>query len=135
MNVNIKRLLLAAIAVFVFIFLYEFLIHGMLLMPIYQSTPQVWRDFAVMEANMPLSMGVQLASVFWLAFAFSQLYPEGGIKKGLLFGLFFGVFAGILNASWYLVLPVSETLGWSWFVFSFLEVLAAGAILGAIYRR
>src|SRR5437016_5068332 len=107
---NVKRYLLATLALFVFIFLYELVVHGFLLMKLYESTPSVWRDFAEMSANIPLSFGFQLVLSAWTAFAFSQLYPKGGIKNGLRFGLFFGIFAGILAASWYLWLPVSAAL-------------------------
>jgi hypothetical protein len=97
---NFQRYLLAALALFVFIFLYEMLVHGFLLLGMYHATASVWRNFAEMEANMPLAMCFQLALSAWTAFAFSQFYKEGGIKNGLFFGLLFGVFAGILTASW-----------------------------------
>lgn len=132
---NFKRYLIATVAVFVFIFLYEFLVHGVLLLGLYELTPNVWRDFVVMEANMPLAMCFQLALAAWTTFVFTQVYEDGGMKNGLLFGLFFGVFAGILTASWFLWLPVSVILGWSWFAFSVIEGLGAGFILGLLYRK
>ena len=70
---NFKRYLLATLAVFIFIFLYEFLLHGHLLLPIYKATANVWRDFAQMQAEMPLAMCFQLALAAWTTFAFSQL--------------------------------------------------------------
>jgi hypothetical protein len=132
---NFKRYVLATLGLFVFIFLYEFFIHGFVLMGLYESTPHVWRDFALMEANWPSAMFYQFALSVWTAFAFTQIYKEGGVKNGLLFGLFFGVFAGILTASWYLWLPVLPSLSVSWFLSGIGEGLGGGLILGSIYRN
>jgi hypothetical protein len=132
---NIRRYLVSTLALFIFIFLYELLMHGFVLLSLYETTPNVWRDFAEMEAKMPLAMCFQLALSAWSAFVFAQLYKEGGIKNGLIFGLFFGVFAGILTASWYLWLPVSAELGLSWLISGIVEGLGGGLILGSIYRK
>lgn len=131
---NFIRYFAATAALFVFIFLYESLVHGYLLMEIYQETPQVWRNFDEMTANIPLSMCFQLALSIWSVFAFTQIYRKGGVRNGLLFGLFFGVFSGILTASWFLWLPVSATLGWSWFLSGIAEGLGGGLVMGSIYK-
>lgn len=132
---NFKRYLMASIAFFIFVFLYEWLVHGVFLMGIYQQTSNVWRDFAVMEANMPLAMLFQLVFSLWTAFVFTQLFRKGGLVNGLRYGIYFGVFAGILTASWYIWLPVPAVLGLSWFVSSIIEGLGGGAILGLIYHE
>lgn len=132
---NLKRFLLAALALFVFIFLYEWIVNGIFLTDVYKETPRVWRSPQEMSANFPLVIGFQLALALWLTFAFSQLYRDGGIANGLLFGLFFGVFAGLLTAYWYVWLPVSPKLGWSWFTSGLGEGLGGGLLLGSIYHR
>ena len=132
---NFKRYLGATIALFVFVFLYEWLVHGYLLMDTYKETPKLWRDFAEMQSNMPLMMGIQLFLSAWMAFIFTQIFKEGGFGKGLLFGLYFGVFAAILTGSWYLWLPVSTKMGWSWLASGFAEWLGGGIVLGSVYRR
>lgn len=131
---NIKRYIGAALALFVFIFFYEWLVHGMLLKGIYQQTPQVWRDASQMVANMPFYIGFQLVVAAWLAFVFTQVFKEGGVAKGALFGLYFGIFAGLLSAAWYVWLPVSPALGSGWFVGSFVQIFLGGCILGVIYK-
>lgn len=131
---NIKRYLAASFAIFAFVFLYEWLVHGFLLMNIYQETPHVWRDSNQMMANLPLEAGLQLVLSFWFAFAFSQLFPSGGIRNGLFFGLYFGVFAAILTFSWFFWLPVSSTLAILWFVSSLIEGVVGGIIVGSLYK-
>lgn len=132
---NFPRYLLSTVALFVFIFAYELLVHGFMLDGIYKATADVWRDFAEMEANMPLAMCFQLALSAWSAFVFSQVYPEGGIKNGLLFGLFFGGFAGILTSSWYLWLKVPAKLAVIWLISGIAEGVGGGFVLGATYRK
>ena len=132
---NFQRYLLSTFALFAFIFFYELLVHGFVLLGMYEATTNIWRDFAEMEANMPLAMSFQFALSAWTAFAFSQLFSEGGIKNGLVFGLFFGTFAGILTASWYLWLNVPAILGLSWLISGIGEGLGGGLVLGAIYRK
>jgi hypothetical protein len=132
---NTKRYIVAALVMFVFIFFYEWLVHGVFLMNTYQSAPHVWRSVDEMAANIPYSIFFQLALSAWTAFVFTRFYKEGGVGKGLLFGLYFGLFAAMISASWYLGLPVPATLGWSWWIASVIEGLISGAILGAIYKK
>lgn len=129
---NFKRYLISTIALLVFIFLYELLMHGFILMGMYEATATTWRNFAEMENNMPLSLGFQTFLSAWVAYIFTQFYKKGGIKNGLRFGLFLGVFAGILTASWYLWLPVPGQLGLLWFITGVGEGLGGGFVLGLI---
>lgn len=132
---NFRRYLLSTLALFAFIFMYEMLIHGFILLRMYEATANVWRNFAEMESNLPLAMCFQIMLSVWTAFVFSQVYPEGGIKNGLIFGLFFGGFAGILTSSWYLWLKVPAKLGISWLISGIVEGLGGGFILGLIYHK
>lgn len=132
---NVSKYLSSIIAVFIFVFIYELIIHGFLLNSMYRQTPQVWRSSGEMQANMPILMLFQLAIAVVTSFIFSQWFKEGGTKNGLIFGLYFGIIAAILNSSWYLFLPISTALGWGWFVSSLVEGLGIGLILGSIYRN
>jgi hypothetical protein len=131
---NVKRYLLAALALFVFFFLYEWLVNGVLLTGAYMESPQVWRSEADMASKMPIYLMVQIILAAWVAFIFTRLFKEGGVANGLLFGLYFGVFAGFLTSAWYLWLPVSGILGWAWFATGFFESIFGGLIIGAIYK-
>lgn len=132
---NVSKYLSSIIAVFIFIFLYEMIIHGFLFDSIYRQTPQVWRSEVEMQANIPILMLFQLALSLVASFVFSQLFKAGGTKNGLVFGFYLGIIMAILNSSWVLILPVSTTLGYGWFITSLLEGLGIGFILGNIYRK
>lgn len=132
---NIQRYILATLALFLFSFLYEMAVHGFFLMKLYVQTPVLWRTVEEVTGYWPLGPGIQLVISAWLAFAFSQLYPKGGVKNGLLFGLFFGVFAGLIMGSFFLWMPISRELGLSWLLNGIGEGLGGGLILGSIYRK
>lgn len=132
---NVGRFIGAVLAVFAFMFFYEWLLHGHFLMPFYEQTRVLWRDFADMQSNMHIMVAFQLALATWTTLVFTQIYPEGGVARGILFGLFFGVFAALLNSAWWQWLPVPNELGIGWFLGSLLEGLVAGFLMGLIYRR
>ena len=130
-----KRYIGAFLALFVFTFLYDWFVHGFLMMSMYEETSQVWRDYGSdMASCLSLSIPYQLILSAWTAFAFTKIYKEGGLTNGLYFGLYFGVFAGILTGAWYIWLPVPAKLGASWFVSSVIYGLGGGAVLGSTYR-
>ncbi len=132
---NTKRYIFAALATFVFVFIYGWLVHGVLLMDFYMQSKDVWRDFKEMEDNFLLTCTYQLVLSFWTAFVFTKLFPSGGFNNGITMGLYFGVFAGILTAAWYLWLPVPAPLGLGWFISGIGEGLGSGIILGLIYKK
>jgi len=130
---NIKKFLGGTIAVFAFVFLYEWLVHGVFFRGYYAETPQIWREMNEMRSLIPLHAGFQLAFAAWVTFIFSRFYPEGGIRNGLFYGLYIGVLLGIIAASWYLFIPISKELATNWFVANVVEGLGLGLILGLIY--
>lgn len=132
MTLNLKRYVVATFALFAFVFLYEGLVHGILLHKLYHESSKVWRSSLF---EVPLSLSFQFVISAWVSFVFTQIYPDGGLSKGLRFGLYFGVFGALLSASWYVWLPISATLAWSWFIAGIVEGLGAGCVLGYLYRK
>jgi hypothetical protein len=60
---NTKRLLISIISCFVFVFVYEFVFHGILLKSMYQATIEAWRPESEMMQYMPFAAFSQ----FWFA--------------------------------------------------------------------
>lgn len=132
---NIKRYFLAVVSLFIFIFGYEFIVHGHLLMSMYGKTPNVWRNYSQMQNFIPFNIGVMVFLSFWITFIFTQFFKSGGWKNGLYFGFYVGVLSGIQAAGAYYYLPISFVLALAWFVFGVIESMVGGLLIGCIYRN
>ena len=134
---NTKRIVLAALAAFVVIFVLDILAHGKLLMGLYQQTESVWREKGQARGMMWLMTVGQLL----FALLFTWIYAKGyeankpGLGQGLRYGLLIGLLCAISYISvWYVVLPIPLSLAVGWVVASLADCLAAGAVVGLIYR-
>jgi hypothetical protein len=132
---NIKRFLFAFVALFLFIFGYEALVHGFLLRNIYLETPTIWRSYEQMIRYTPFNTVMVGLMAFWITFIFTQLFREGGARNGLRFGLYFGILSGMQAACAYYYLPISATLAACWFAVYVIESLIGGCLIGLIYRK
>lgn len=132
-----KRWLIAAIGAFAAIFVLDFVVHGVLLMGIYEQTASVWRPKA--EANQMMWMMTLGQLLFGAALAW--LYTKGyerskaGLGQGLRFGIYAGLFlAAANNFVWYVVLPVPFALNLAWQASALVNCMVAGAVVGALYK-
>ena len=57
---NIKRLILAIVVAFIVLWVTDFLIHGIWMMPDYRATQSLWRPDADMKSHMGWMLGAQL---------------------------------------------------------------------------
>ncbi len=131
---NVKKFLLAALALVVFIFLYNWLVNGVLLKGMYMDTAGVWRNWPDMQSKMPLEYILEILIGVWSAFMFTLFFKKGGVKNGLLFGIFVGLFSALSALSWYVWLPITGALSISWFFAHLVEGVLGGLILGSIYK-
>lgn len=134
---NYKRWIQASIAVFVGLFILEFIVNAILLQDIYRKYASVWRSEAEMQSMMFLMwLGYAIFSVF-----FTLIYTKGyepkkpGLQQGLRFGLYIGLaFAPMQSLVWYVVLPIPGILAFYWFLAGMVEFTAVGALAGLIYK-
>lgn len=129
----IRRFILAVVAVFIAWSVLDFIIHGLILQSTYQATAQLWRPMGQMK------MGLMYVVTFVGAASFAGLYavlvsPKSaatGLKYGLLFGIAIGFPMGFGTYSY---MPVPLTLAVTWFIGSLIEMIVAGAIVGATIK-
>jgi hypothetical protein len=134
---NLKRWILSGVAAFAVIFVLDMIVHGKLLMGLYEQTESVWRPKADANQKMWLMMAGQLLFGLALAWVYTKGYEAGkaGFGQGLRFGLYAGVLvAASQNLVWYVVLPVPLSLALAWLASAFIDCLAAGLVIGLIYR-
>lgn len=134
---NVKRWLLASLAVLVVIAVLEFVVNNVLLRGIYEQTASVWRPMPEIRSRIWLFWVVYLVFAPVFGFIYTQGYEpaKSGLAQGLRFGLYIGLLlAPVTSLGWYAVLPIPASLVAYWFVGTLVECLAAGAAAGLIYR-
>lgn len=134
-GICIKRFLLTVSVGFIFIYAFDFVVHGILLMDIYKQTPDLWRGQDDMMAHMLYMNGMQAALAFITAFIFTRNYEAKGIAEGLRFGLMLGLLMGIMPAMSYAWMPISGLLAFAWFLTGIAQGIGLGVIYALLYRK
>lgn len=135
---NIKRWVIASVAVLVVLLVLEFVIHGMLLQGMYQQTAAVWRPLEEMNRLMGwMWLGDAVIAVFFtLIYAQGYEKAKAGAAQGMRYGLYVGILMGAsMSLGSYATLPIPGALALYWFIGSVVEFVAAGAVVGWVYRR
>lgn len=133
-GVSIPWFLLTVVAGFVFIFGYQYVVHGILLMPTYELTPQLWRTEPEMQAMFPWCIGFKLLLVAITAMLYTRNHEGKGVMEGVRFGVLLGLLMGVMMMSSYLWMPISFDLALGWLAAGFGEGLGLGVIYSLIYR-
>ncbi len=134
---NVKQWFLAGVAAFAAVFVLDFIVHGNLLIGLYNETASVWRPQEAARKLMPLMTLGQFLFALALAWFYTKGYEPGksGVGQGLRFGLYAGIFlVAEKSFVWYVVLPVPFILNLAWLGSAFVDCLAAGLLVGLIYR-
>lgn len=129
---NMKRFVPATIAAFVFVFFYEFLVHGYLMMGFYEQTAEVWRPEE--ESNMFVMFISQLLFAAALAFFYPIVGLDDECKKALPFGVGLGLVMAMPELSTYGYLPIPITISLLWALIAFMKALAASYIVSKVYN-
>jgi hypothetical protein len=132
MTVNMKRFVIAGLAAFVFIFIYDMIVHGVLLKGIYEQTADLWRT------DEEFSMGMMLVGQLLLGLAIAFFYPIVGpdteCKKAIPFGVGLGLVLAALQLGAYAYMPIPLTLSLSWALAMFLEAIGCAWIVSRVYK-
>ncbi len=129
----VKRIALAVVAVFIFWSILDFILHGLLLRSTYEATANLWRPMNQM--NMPLMYLVTLVFAACFVLIYGLMVKGKSLMSGVRFGALWGLATGIsMGFGSYSYMPIPLMLAWSWFLGSWIEAIAAGAIVGAIVK-
>jgi len=133
---NTKRLILAIVVAFVVLWVTDFLIHGVWMMPDYRATQQLWRTDAEMQSYMAWMLGAQLLFVITFVILWAKGFASYtkniacAAGYGLLMGLFSGVWALIL----YVVVPMPGSIAAKWFFAGIVQTILLGLVTSWIYK-
>jgi hypothetical protein len=130
---NWKKFFLAFGGAFVFVFLFEWLFHGLLMRSSYSEVSSLWRPEADFRSYFPLLVLGQAVFVFFFTMIFANFMgagPGAGARLGVLVGLL-GVGANLIQ---FAVQPLTTKILLAWAIAGIVEFAIAGAIVGAIYK-
>jgi MFS family permease len=137
---NVKRLIIAAIVIWIVSAVWGFLTCGWLFNWVYQIAPMIWRsNEAIMSGT---TLGLSLVFGLLIAFIFVIVYgvlydgiPSEGVKKGLVYGFLLWLVCAL---SGMITMPLYMTISWTvviyWIINALVMMLINGAIVGAIYE-
>ncbi len=138
---NVKRLALATLAVFLVSTAFIMATCASLFSWIYEIEPLIWLTPEQMmdTSSMIASNLVGLVSSFFWVLVFAVLYkgiPGKGIKKGLMYGFLIWLaasFKGIASMPFYMT--IAEGVIMYWLVSGLLLNLLLGTVTAAIYKK
>lgn len=130
---NFKRFILTVLVAFIFVFLYEFLIHGFLLQDTYMQYAHLWR--AEGEEQMEVMFLSQFLFSLFMVFLYTRHHEGKGPMEGLRFGLYLGLIMSSVSLGSYAFMPISFSITLSWIFSSFIECLGIGLIASVLYKN
>lgn len=134
---NWKRLLLAALAAFVFLQLTDLIIHGKLLEGFYQglSAQGVFRSDAARSGYLWVEILMTALFSLFFTYIFVKGYEGKGLLEGIRYGIIIGFFWKYINAyDTFVILPIPYALVWYWIIAGFVQLILAGLLLSLIYK-
>src|SRR5690606_29362442 len=124
-KVNTKRLIITMFAVFVYIFISDFVIHGLILKETYMQTADLWRTEEEMKSFMIWMFLGQFIIAKFFTLIFVKGYENKGVAEGVRFGILMsGVSVGAMMIQ-YAVIPMTTDLIIAWIVLGILQTIGA----------
>jgi len=129
---NPKRFILAVVAVFIGVFLMEWLVHGIWLKADYAATMKLWRSQEDMQKHFPFLLAGQalVSLMFVLIWAHADIKT---LARGCAFGLCMGLARESSSIIAYFSQPIPGTIIAKWFVAGALEGVLMGALVFFVY--
>ncbi len=130
-----KRLALSTVAIFVWVFVSDMIIHGKILGHAYKDTASLWRPEMEMKSYMPFLFVSQLIVSLAVSLLFGMGYAGAG-KKGvwrlgaILSG--FGIAQALMQ---YAVSPISQTIAIGWAVAAPVQAIVAVMIGSWVFSK
>ena len=130
---NIKRIIIASLGVFITFEVLEYVIHGMILMGTYESMSEIWRP------DMESKMWIMNITALFFSFLFTIIFAKGYEDKGILEGVRYGVLIALLMNvigmfNQYVVYPVPFSLTLQWFILGTIQIIICGIVASLLYR-
>ncbi|MBM4169972.1 MAG: hypothetical protein FJ215_12580 [Ignavibacteria bacterium] len=128
-----KKVLVGAVVVYILVAILDYLIHNVLMMSVYEATPDLWRSPEEMK------MWVIFVAYIFFAFFFSFIFSKGYEGKGIMEGVRYGFYMSLLinlpaGYATYASMPVPYSLALGWFLYGTAEFIICGIALALIFK-
>jgi hypothetical protein len=134
-RVNTKRLFLAFVAAFFFVFGFDWLVHGILLKDAYVALPPgLQRSPDEFGSHFHWLVLGQVITTFMFTMIFARGFGGGGVGAGVCFGVMLALLYVGSNLMVYCMEPYPGSLIAIWSVVGLIKLALAGAIVGSIYK-
>jgi hypothetical protein len=105
-----KRFMLAFVAAYIFLFLWGWLLNGVVLKDVYAETPNLWRSQSEMMSLFHWIIIGQALVVFAFVAIYASGFAGGGVSAGIRLGILLEI-AGIeMRLGFYAVQPIPGKL-------------------------
>lgn len=132
---NVKRFVLACVAVYVVYQILGFTIHQVFLAETYASLASVWRPEAEMMSKMWMQFITSLVWVVLFCYIFTRGYEGKGPVEGVRYGLLVGLMIGIPYAyESYMIYPITMRLAHTWAITGVVVSVVCGLVLALVYK-
>ncbi len=125
----LSKAILFTLSLFVTIFFFDWIFHGIYMMPAYEATAALWRSPEAMKEFFHIGLirqGLTALAVVVLYGLSTQGQGRACCKHGVRFGLAVGLLLGISQFGGYAWMPIPLEMALSWLAGS----LVLGVILG-----
>ena len=129
-----KRFILAFIAAYIFLFLWGWLLNGVLLKDVYAKTPNLWRTQSEMLGFFHWILIGQALIVFAFVMIYASGFAGGGVIAGIRLGVLLEIAAIGMRLGFYAVQPIPGKLILYGSIGGLVEMVIVGAMVGAIYK-
>jgi hypothetical protein len=129
LNYNFRNFIFTSFAAFICVFIYEYIIHGLVLNSEYQKTNHLWRNSFEMQAYIYYAFLSQFAFAVILTYIYFKIITEKSLGMSIKFGFMAGLFMGIIQAASYSYMPITINLTIAWFFFAIIETIFISLII------
>jgi hypothetical protein len=129
-----KRFIIAFIAAYIFLFVWGWVLNGVLLKDVYAETAHLWRPESEMRSLFHWIILGQALVVFSFVMIYATGFAGGGVIAGIRLGLLLEIAAIGMRMAIYAVQPFPGKLIFYGSASGLIEMIIVGAIVGAIYK-
>lgn len=131
---NKKSYVLASLAVFAFIFIFDWIFHGNVMHTLYMQTPTLWRAGTEMQHYFPYLVFGQILLSFLFGFIFIHGLENEGIGEGFRYGSIIAALYSVHYLTMFATQPIPANIIIAWILGAAVEFPLAGMLFTAVYK-